>query len=274
MGVLKLKMYQVDAFASAVFGGNPAAVCILEEWIADETMQRIAEENNLAETAYAVYNNGVYDIRWFTPEEEVDLCGHATLATSYVLFNHETKYLSEATKNNALQLHSHRSGPLSVVKQGDDIYELNFPVDDLNRSDFNLSHTEVLVGCKAIKAFEGKTDLMLIYENEAQIRSLQPNFFEIDKIKVRGIICTAPGDRVDFVSRFFAPQCGVPEDPATGSAHTTLTPYWVEQFGKTQLSAQQLSKRVGNFECTLFEDRVLIRGKAFCYLIGKIYVPQ
>ena len=116
MGVLKLKMYQVDAFASAVFGGNPAAVCILEDWIADETMQRIAEENNLAETAYAVYNNGVYDIRWFTPEEEVDLCGHATLATSYVLFNHETKHLSEATKNNALQLHSHRSAPLSVAK--------------------------------------------------------------------------------------------------------------------------------------------------------------
>ena len=158
MGVLKLKMYQVDAFASAVFGGNPAAVCILEDWITDETMQRIAEENNLAETAYAVYNNGVYDIRWFTPEEEVDLCGHATLATSYVLFNHETKHLSEATKNSALQLHSHRSGPLSVVKKGDDLYELNFPVDDLKQSDFNLSHTEVLVGCKAINAFEGKTD--------------------------------------------------------------------------------------------------------------------
>ena len=265
---MKIPLYQVDAFTDQLFSGNPAAVCPLDRWLSDHLMQNIAAENNLAETVFFVKNDDVYEIRWFSPTVEVDLCGHATLAASYILFN----VLENGQKvvEDQIRFVSPRSGPLTVSRDGE-LLTLNFPTDSFRETVLD----ELLTGgfnIRPVEAFKGKTDYMLVYENEDQIRQLKPDFAKIARIKARGVIVTAPGNDVDFVSRFFGPQTGINEDPVTGSAHTTLTPYWYRRTGKKTLSALQLSQRQGSLTCTYDEDRVLISGNARLYLSGEIEV--
>ena len=259
----KLKMYQVDAFSDKVFGGNPAAVCVLDKWLPNDLMQKIAEENNLAETAFVVkIVTESYDIRWFTPTIEVDLCGHATLAAAHVLFNHYN------LPSDKIIFQSQASGSLSVTKNGEHL-TLNFPTDIVKKVDT----LQVLIdafGIAPVETYKGKTDHVLVYSSQEEIEAANPDLELVKRSGGRGVIITAPGNTVDFVSRFFGPQVGVDEDPVTGSAHTTLCPIWAEKLGKTLLSAQQLSKRKGDLTCELKGDRVKITGKAITYLIGEI----
>ncbi|NNE03954.1 MAG: PhzF family phenazine biosynthesis protein [Eudoraea sp.] len=260
---MKQTMYQVDAFADQLFSGNPAAVCVLDSWLPDEVMQKIAMENNLAETAFLVKEENRYLIRWFTPEIEVDLCGHATLASAFVLFH----YYNETA--STLQLYSSRSGELSVTQESDGYLTLNFPTDELA----DIAEAPYIIealGSHPIKIFKGKTDYMLIYNSQKEVEKLTPNFFLLDKVPARGVIVTAPGNDVDFISRFFAPQCGISEDPVTGSAHTSLTPYWAKVLGKNKLIAKQLSSRGGTILCEYLGDRIKISGKVVPYLEGEI----
>lgn len=257
------RIYQVDAFTDKIFSGNPAAVCPLGQWLDDEILQKIAMENNLAETAFYVKEGDRYQIRWFTPEVEVDLCGHATLASAYVLFNLENH------EGNAVHFFSRRSAELTVTRDAE-LLTLNFPVDTIEP----IALTDEITNgfdIQPVAAFKGRTDYLLVYEGEDQISQLTPSFEKISKLKVRGVIVTAKGNEVDFVSRFFAPQVGVNEDPVTGSAHTTLTPYWAKQLHRNELSAIQLSSRRGYLKCTLLGDRVEIRGRAKLYLQGEIF---
>lgn len=261
---MKQRIYQIDAFADKVFSGNPAAVCPLDYWLDDSVLQNIAMENNLAETAFYVKDGDRYQIKWFTPTVEVDLCGHATLAAAYVLFYHEQH------QGNTLHFYSKKSGDLSVRKKGD-LLTLNFPSDTLRE----VSISDELNACFDIhpqKAYKGKTDYLLIFKNEAEIKILKPNIQTIANIEARGVIVSAKGDKVDFVSRFFGPQVGVDEDPVTGSAHTTLTPYWANQLGKSTLEAIQLSKRQGKLVCRQLVDRVEISGTAKLYLKGEVFL--
>jgi len=260
---MKLKMYQVDAFADKIFSGNPAAVCPLDKWLPDETMQNIAMENNLAETAFYVNEKEGLRIRWFTPNIEVDLCGHATLATSFVLFHHENH------KGDKIVFNS-RSGPLTVTKAGE-ILTLNFPIDTIAEVP-PLPILEQGLGAKPLKTFKGKTDYMLVFESEDVIRKMNPDFKLIGTVDARGIIVTAKGNEVDFVSRFFGPQSGIDEDPVTGSAHTSLTPYWASVLNKTEFSALQLSRRLGKLKCKLLGNRVEISGTAKLFLTGTISI--
>lgn len=261
---MNLKLYQVDAFADRIFSGNPAAVCPLDQWLEDGIMQSIAMENNLSETAFFVKSGNSYEIRWFTPTVEVNLCGHATLASAFVLF-------SEIEPDKVeIDFFSPRSGELKVRKDGD-LLTLNFPSDHLSETPLTPELYRGL-NLKPIKALKGRTDLLLVYEKEAQIRGLIPDFTEIAKIDARGVIVTAPGDEVDFVSRFFAPKVGVNEDPVTGSAHTSLTPYWSAVLGKPRLSARQLSKRGGSLICEQKGERVEISGRCVMYLRGEIAI--
>ncbi|TBH71636.1 PhzF family phenazine biosynthesis protein [Aquirufa antheringensis] len=261
---MKIPIYQVDAFTNERFKGNPAAVCPLDNWLPAAVMQNIAAENNLAETAFVVAAGENFEIRWFTPTVEVDLCGHATLASAYVLFN------ELGFSGDQINFISHRSGPLSVTKNGS-ILALNFPVDSL--TELTLK-PEVAIGLSQTPraVFKGKTDYLFVYDSEAEILALQPDFVALKAHPVRGIIVTAPGETTDFVSRFFGPACGVNEDPVTGSAHTTLTPYWASILGKTELTARQLSQRTGDLTCNLMGDRVEIAGEAVLYLKGEIEV--
>jgi len=259
-----MKIYQIDAFSKSVFSGNPAAVCPLEEWLSDAIMQKIAAENNLAETAFYVKNGNQYEIRWFTPKIEVDLCGHATLAAAFVLFNYENH------SDNLIEFFSPRSGKLTVTKEAD-LLSLNFPVDVFEAIPLTSQITDGL-NIKPLNAFKGKTDYMFLFNNEEEILNLDPDFEKLSKLQARGIIVTAKGKNSDFVSRFFAPQSGINEDPVTGSAHTTLIPYWAKELNKTKLSAIQLSERRGYLECELLEDRVRISGYAKCYLIGEYFL--
>lgn len=261
---MKLRLYQVDAFTDRLFSGNPAAVCPLQEWLPDEILQKIAEENNLAETAFYVRKNDQYEIRWFTPAVEVDLCGHATLASAKVLYDFGNYDSDEIIFN------SPRSGILKVSRNGD-VYTLDFPADRYERADLSPQ----VIACfnsQPLEAYRGKTDLMLVFGSEDEIRKMVPDFIALMKIKVRGVIVTAPGTETDFVSRFFGPQSGINEDPVTGSAHTTLTPYWAQKLGKTRLTAAQLSARGGYLECSVEGDRVKISGRAVTYLQGEITV--
>lgn len=262
---MKQKIYQIDAFTDVVFGGNPAAVCILKSWLPDVLMQQIAAENNLAETAFAVPSGNDYELRWFTPELEVDLCGHATLATAFVIFNYY------GFKENTLRFISPRSGELLVTKTEDGTMTMDFPTDDLQSVVSNETINNA-IGIAPMETFKGKTDYMLIYDSQEIIESIAPNFHLLDQLDCRGVIVTAPGDDVDFISRFFAPQCGIPEDPVTGSAHTSLTPYWSSKLGKNLMTAKQLSQRGGDLTCEYLGKRVKISGKAVCYLIGEIEV--
>lgn len=260
---MRQKIYQIDAFSSQTFGGNPAAVCILDSWLSPELMQKIAQENNLAETAFAVKKDGLYEIRWFTPEVEVDLCGHATLATAFVLF-----HFYELDKDTIL-FYSPRSGELIVNKADNGWLTMDFPTDNL----IAIQNIEALVnaiGHTPVKTLKGKTDYMMVYQSQKEIEAIEPNHYLLAQLDVRGVIVTAPGDEVDFVSRFFAPACGVPEDPVTGSAHTSLSPYWSEVLDKTKMTAKQLSKRGGDLVCEYLGERVKISGKAALYLTGEI----
>jgi PhzF family phenazine biosynthesis protein len=260
---MKLKIYQVDAFTNKLFGGNPAAVCPLESWLSDEILHNIAMENNLAETAFYVNENGSFRIRWFTPKVEVVLCGHATLATAHVLFNHEGFTGDEITFNSL-------SGPLRVNKNGD-LLTLDFPADIVKPSSMT---TELRTAFQAMpmEVWKGKTDYMLVYGSEDEITNLHPDFGILAKAPVRGIIVTSKGKNSDFVSRFFAPASGVDEDHVTGSAHTLLTPYWSAKLNKKSMTAIQLSPRKGHLQCTYAGDRVMIGGNAKTYLIGTIKV--
>ncbi|MCH6258280.1 PhzF family phenazine biosynthesis protein [Puniceicoccaceae bacterium K14] len=258
---MKLPIYQVDAFAEKPFSGNPAAVCPLEEWLPDHTLQAIAEENNLSETAYYVKEGDSYRIRWFTPNKEVDLCGHATLAAAYVLF-------MLSNDQNDLSFKS-RSGPLSVSKF-EDTLTLNFPQQPGTLCDAPQNLSEALG--KAPSECYAADDYMAVFESEADILSLEPDFSLLQSLQLRGVIATAPGESCDFVSRFFAPKYGIDEDPVTGSAHCTLTPYWSARLRKEKLNAQQLSKRRGHLTCEQHDDRILISGKAILYLEGSIFI--
>lgn len=259
-----LSIYQVDAFTDHVFGGNPAAVCILNHWLPSSIMQNIALENNLSETAFLVKESEQYHIRWFTPTVEVDLCGHATLAAAHVLFENHLVLGVE------IDFFSQRSGLLQVQKTENDWLTLNFPADYLT----DVHHDEGLIAPFSIapqKIYKGKTDYLMIYQKEGEVSALAVDFAALAKLDCRGVIVTAKGDNVDFVSRFFAPQSGVDEDPVTGSAHTTLTPYWSKVLGKKVLTAQQISSRMGVLKVEDAGDRVKISGTAITYLKGKIY---
>jgi PhzF family phenazine biosynthesis protein len=262
---MNLQIFQVDAFTKKPFGGNPAAVCPLEEWLDAETMQRIALENNLSETAFFVKNNGVYEIRWFTPTIEIDLCGHATLASAFVIFNQ----LGETEP--VINLHSHRSGNLSVEKQGD-VLVLNFPSYPPVECDLPPDVAQA-VGATPAKSWEAQGSmLMLLFETETEIKSLNPDMSALSKLLYDEVIVTAKGSAADFVSRLFAPRIGIPEDPVTGATHCSLIPYWAQQLGKEKLYARQLSSRGGELFCELDGERVKIGGNAALYLKGEIYV--
>lgn len=259
---MKIPVFIIDAFANQLFLGNPAAICPLENWLDDDILQKIAMENNLSETAYFVKSGDRFEIRWFTPTVEVDLCGHATLAAAFVLFN-QLKHTGE-------QIHffSKRSGDLIVSRQNH-LLTLNFPADTMqDHEPFSLFNN--CFNIRPSKAIKGKTDFMLVYENEEQIQNIQPDFIEIAKLGGRGLIITAKGNEVDFVSRCFFPQSGVNEDPVTGSAHTTLIPYWSKVLNKQKLTAKQLSARGGYLICEDCGDRVNISGEGKLYLIGEI----
>jgi len=261
---MKYKIYQVDAFTDRLFSGNPAAVCILDTWINDELMQAIANENNLAETAFIVPVGQDFAIRWFTPTVEVDLCGHATLAAAFVFFN-VLHY-----PNSLLRFYSSKSGVLAVEKKEDMLF-LDFPTDKIERlTEEHHAAFEKCIGTNPIELYKGKTDFIAVIDNENLLRNLQPDLNEISRLKARGLIVTAKGDDVDFVSRFFAPQSGIDEDPVTGSAHTSLVPLWSKKMGKNSFIAHQLSKRGGQLVCEFKNDRCLIGGKARLYLTGEI----
>lgn len=259
-----IPIYQIDAFTTNVFGGNPAAVCVLKQWLSDALMQSIATENNQAETAFIVLADDKFEIRWFTPSCEVDLCGHATLAAAYVIFK-ELNY-----KSSKIEFVTTKRGSLYVTHI-DSAFELDFPVDLLEPTSLPYGLVEAF-NVEPIDAFRGKDDYLLVFENESQIRSLEPNFEAISSVDARGVICTAKGDNVDFVSRFFGPQSGIDEDPVTGSAHTSLAPYWSEKLSKSKFTACQLSKRGGYLEVSLVDKRVKISGSAVLYLKGTITV--
>jgi PhzF family phenazine biosynthesis protein len=260
---MKIPMFQVDAFTEKLFGGNPAAVCLLTKTIPDELMQKIAAENNLAETAFIIKTSDSYSIRWCTPKVEVDLCGHATLASAHVIFHHL------GFPGKTIRFTS-RSGILEVRKEKD-LLVLNFPADIVQKGCLPVGVTESL-GMAPVEILKGKTDYLLVYENQRQIESLDPDFAGLNKAPVRGIIVTAKGVESDFVSRFFGPQVGINEDPVTGSAHTTLIPYWSARLGKKEMIAFQLSERRGYLECKDLGERVEIGGKAVTYLVGEIEV--
>lgn len=262
---MELKIYQVDAFADKVFAGNPAAVVPLESWLEDDILQKIAQENNLSETAFYILDDEKVLIRWFTPGIEVDLCGHATLATAHVLFKHEN------FDGDQIQFYSHRSGSLAVRKKSDGALELDFPIDEIEKIELSPWLTAPFQPIP-LEAYKGKSDVILVFDNEQVIKTLHYDLHKISQIRARGVIVTAPGDEVDFVSRFFGPLVGVPEDPVTGSAHTSLTPLWAQKLGKKHLLAHQVSHRGGKLYCELAEHRVKISGHAITYLIGNIFI--
>jgi PhzF family phenazine biosynthesis protein len=254
-------MYQVDAFASEVFKGNPAAICPLDDWLPDAAMQSIALENNLAETAFFIPKGDGYHLRWFTPGTEVDLCGHATLATAFIVFRFLRPELSKIEFDT-------KSGQLTVERDGDWL-TLDFP----------SRPPEAVAPCAGLLAALGgnpeevhaSRDYMVVYNSADEIRALKPNMNGLMDLDRFAVIVTAPGDGgCDFVSRFFAPAHGVPEDPVTGSAHCTLVPYWAARLGKTELLARQVSPRGGDLRCQLTGDRVRMSGKGVLYLTGEI----
>lgn len=258
---MNLKLYQVDAFAEKLFEGNPAAVIPLKEWLPDPVMQSIAVENNLSETAFFVPEKDGFHLRWFTPASEVNLCGHATLATAHVLFNH-LGYNHEVITFNS------RSGILKVKKK-QDLLQLDFPVSPLMQISLP-PEIEKAVGKMPVACYMGREDMMLVFEWEKDIRNAVPDPGYIKTLKARGLIITAPSSEYDFVSRFFAPLEGIDEDPVTGSAHTVLIPYWANRLNKPEMIAKQVSQRGGILHCRLLTDRVEIGGHAITYMTGEI----
>ncbi len=259
---MKLSIYQIDTFAEQLFEGNPAAVVPLKSWLPDSIMQSIAEENNLAETAFFVKEESGFSIRWFTPNQEVKLCGHATLASAFVLFT-ILGHNSDIINFNSL------SGVLSVTKKND-LLMLNFPAqppvscvisDDLVKG----------LGRKPVECLQCE-DFIAVFNTEEEIKNIKPDHSFLSRLPLRGVIVTAPSETYDFVVRFFAPKYNIPEDPVTGSAYTLLAPYWAERLGKDKLNARQISSRGGNVLCECKADRILISGTAIKYLEGTIEV--
>lgn len=260
---MELPIYQVDAFASKVFAGNPAAVCPLNEWLPDATLQSIALENNLSETAFFVRTNGRYHLRWFTPNCEVDLCGHATLASAYVLF-------SELGESGTAIRFDTQSGELAVARHGDRL-TLNFPARPPGPVSVHPALSAALGDPEPLEVL-GARDYLVRYATEEQVRGLSPDMEALKIVDRFAVIVTAPGTDCDFVSRFFAPAKGVNEDPVTGSAHCTLIPYWANKLNKRILYARQISSRGGELFCELKGDRVEIGGRAIPFLKGTIYI--
>ena len=260
---MKLDIYQVDAFTSEPFHGNPAAVVPLAEWLPDKSMQAVALENNLSETAFFVKSNGAYELRWFTPEAEVDLCGHATLASAHVIFN-ELKLESEK-----IRFHSPRSGELGVAKDGDKLV-LDFPSYRVEEIDPIADIGEGETPLQFWRSSSNK--LVMLMPNQAAVVAFRPNLQRYMELPFGSVIVTAKGDDCDFASRMFAPKFGIPEDPVTGAMHCVLIPYWAGVLGKTKMFARQVSKRGGELFCELVGDRVKIGGNAVLYLKGEIYV--
>lgn len=257
-----MRIYQIDAFTDQIFQGNPAAVVPLEKWPEDKLLQAIALENNLSETAFYVPNGDIFEVRWFTPTTEVELCGHATLSAAHVLFEEE-KY-----PKNTIEFHSRYSGVLTVTRSDLGI-TLDFPADIIEKVAVLEEYTTPF-NAKPSQAFRGKSDLILLFDSESIIQQLEVDMRLLEELDLRGVIVTAPGDQVDFVSRFFGPRVGVPEDPVTGSAHTSLTVLWNNKTQKDSFEAIQLSKRGGKLHCKLSKDRVLITGKAVTYMVGEL----
>jgi len=260
---MRIPIYQVDAFTDRLFAGNPAAICPLESWLPDATMQSIAAENNLAETAFFVREGDGFLLRWFTPEVEVDLCGHATLASAHVIFQ-----ILEPTRTS-VAFRTVKAGVLTVKRDGD-LLAMDLP----SRPGKKLGAMPELaaaIGKTPAEIYQAR-DTMAVFETAADVAAIKPDFKALRALGT-WLIVTAPGENgVDFVSRFFAPAQGIPEDPVTGSAHCTLTPYWAARLGKTRLEARQLSKRGGALTCTLAGDRVILAGRAVLYLEGTITV--
>lgn len=262
---MNLQIFQVDAFTKKTFGGNPAAICPLKEWLADDVMQKIAAENNLAETAFFVPKDDHYEIRWFTPLVEINLCGHATLGSAYVIFN------CLHLEDQFIKFYSPLSGELAVEKQGD-VLVLDFPRYGVNEIEIDKKLVEA-VGKKPLQTWETQGKMvMMLFENESDVAVITPDMSALSKIDFDEVIVTAKGETCDFVSRMFAPRIGIPEDPVTGAIHCSLIPYWAEQLGKKTLYARQLSKRGGELFCALAGDRVKIGGNAVLYMKGEIYV--
>jgi PhzF family phenazine biosynthesis protein len=259
---MQLPIYQVDAFTDRLFGGNPAAICPLEQWLPDAAMQAIAAENNLAETAFFVREGDGYALRWFTPEVEIDLCGHATLASAHVI----CEFLDRGRRDVAFR--TLKAGVLTVTREGD-MLAMDFP----SRPGKPIASPRGLAQAlgRAPKEVLAARDVMAVYESAADVAALTPDFAALKEIDYFAVIATAPGAiGVDFVSRFFAPRQGLPEDAVTGSSHCTLTPYWAGRLGKMRLEAQQISRRGGKLTCTLKGERVIIAGNAVVYLEGRI----
>ncbi|WP_022949477.1 PhzF family phenazine biosynthesis protein [Methylohalobius crimeensis] len=257
---MRIQQYQVDAFANRVFEGNPAAVCPLDHWLEDRILQAIAEENNLAETAFFVPGQQGFRLRWFTPIREVALCGHATLASAHVLFNH----LGHTGKSVTFDT---RSGELTVERE-DERMVMNFPSVPPRPCP---PPSKLLEGLKATPLeVLSADDYIAVFENEAAIRAIAPSMTTLTELDLRGVVVTAPGQHADFVSRFFAPKYGIPEDPVTGSAHCELAPYWSSRLNKHSLAARQLSKRGGDVHCQISGQRVLLSGRAVTFLEATI----
>lgn len=256
-----MKYFIVDAFADKLFEGNQAGVCLLDEWIDDKTMQSIAAENNLAETAFIVKRKDYYDLRWFTPEMEIDLCGHATLASAFVIYNF--------VDNSEVRMDFHTmSGTLTAEKKGD-LFEMNFPART-PRPIPVIPLMEQAIGIPVQGAYLSR-DMLLLVDSEQQVKDLLPDLSLISKLPdCFALIVTAKGTTADFVSRFFAPNASIPEDPVTGSSHSTLIPFWAEKLKKDKMIAKQLSKRGGTLYCENINDRVIIAGRAVLYLQGDI----
>lgn len=261
---MELILYQVDAFTDRLFRGNPAAVCPLSGgWLPDEHLQAIAQENNLSETAFFLSGDGEFHLRWFTPVKEVNLCGHATLATAHVLYEH-LQYTEPRITFQTL------SGPLLVEKR-DDWYVMNFPVDELKL----VPTPPVLItalGMEPIETYRGREDYLAILDSPEDVERLQPNFRSLLQLEGRGVIVSAPGRDTDIVSRCFYPNYGIDEDPVTGSAHTTLAPYWSRHLNRSELTALQASQRTGRLRLRMLSERVEISGQAVTYLEGRIRV--
>jgi phenazine biosynthesis protein PhzF family len=256
-----MKYYVVDAFADQNFKGNPAGVCMLEEWPEEKLMQNIAFENNLAETAFVIPRDGYYDLRWFTPEEEMDLCGHATLASAYIV----SHFLEKSP--DVMEFHT-RSGNLYVTQSGGR-YIMDFPSRKPEEAEASPVIEEA-IGVKPLAVYQSR-DLLVLLRSEEEVRNLKPDFERMKQIPGGlAVIVTARGDRADFVSRFFAPNAGIPEDPVTGSSHSTLIPFWAERLGRGKMTALQLSRRGGVLYCENCGERVKIGGTAVLYLQGEI----
>ncbi len=259
---MKLRQFQVDAFASRRFEGNPAAVCPLKEWLSDDLMQSIAAENNLSETAFFVPAQSGFHLRWFTPVAEVDFCGHATLASGHVLFD-ALDYEKQSV------VFETRSGEMTVERSGK-LYVMNFPAQPPKPCSPPKALIEAL-GAKPTEVLAAD-DYLAVFESQAVVQSLAPDFARLGDLDLRGVIATAPGDDHDFVSRFFGPKLGIDEDPVTGSAHCELTPYWSKRLSKKQLRARQISRRGGDVLCEIAGDRVRLKGSAVTFMVGEIEI--